>query len=277
MKRIIIGDSGLDLNPNLEKTINIKLVPFFIDLDENHYIDDGSLDIISYLKQMKNSKNVPKTAAPSPDSFFRVMQGYEEIFVVTISSKLSTTYNNAIIAKNMYIDENPNVKVHIFDSKTAASGETGVAIKIQELIDLGKNFEEIVEEVEKHIEESTTLFILEDLGNLIKNGRMSKLSGKIASVLSIYPICAGVNGSIEVMHKVRGMKSAISKMIEMIGENICIHSQKTLVIEHINNEERAFEIKNKIESLYKFKSIEIITAKGLASTYANDGGIVLAY
>lgn len=277
MKKIIIGDSGLDLNPGLREKLNIILVPFFINIGEKMYHDDGKLIIKNYLKEMKESKHVPKTAAPTPESIFNAMKDYDEAFIITISSELSTTYNNALIAKEMMQEHNPNAKVHVFDSKSAVAGETAIAIKIQECIEQNMEFEDIVRTVDKYVNSIKTFFILENLDNLVKNGRMSKIAGKIASALSINPICAGVNGKIEVLHKVRGMKSAINKLVSIIGTESNSLADKVLVISHINCIQRALDIKNKIKELYKFKTIEITEAGGLSSTYANDGGIVIAF
>ncbi|MGF0040183.1 DegV family protein [Peptoniphilaceae bacterium SGI.131] len=277
MDRLIIGDSGLDLNSDLEKKLNIELVPFFIDIEDQHFIDDGSIDVDAYLDAMKASKNTPKTAAPSPDFFYKAMAKADEAFAVTISSKLSTTYSNALIAKKMLEESYPEKKVHVFDSLSAVAGETLVAMKIQEKVNENKPFEAIVQEVEAFIKDMTTLFVLESLDNLIKNGRITKIVGKIASVLSINPVCLGENGEINMKYKVRGMKNAINKLVSTIGESAENLSEKILVISHVKNPLRAENLKEKIEGIYRFKDIVITEAKGLSATYANRGGIVLAF
>lgn len=277
MDRLIVGDSGLDLNSDLEKKLNVELVPFFIDIEDQHFIDDGSIDVDAYLDAMKASKNTPKTAAPSPDFFYKAMVKADEAFAVTISSKLSTTYSNALIAKKMLEESYPEKKVHVFDSLSAVAGETLVAMKIQEKVNENKSFEAIVQEVEAFIKDMTTLFVLESLDNLIKNGRITKIVGKIASVLSINPVCLGENGEINMKYKVRGMKNAINKLVSTIGESAENLSEKILVISHVKNPLRAENLKEKIEGIYRFKDIVITEAKGLSATYANRGGIVLAF
>ncbi|MFM1539896.1 DegV family protein [Helcococcus ovis] len=277
MKKLIVSDYCAEINEKIEKQENVKRVPFFIDIEDKSIVADDSADIDELIKLMNNSKEVVKTAAPTPEYFYEAGKGYDEIYYVTISSKLSATYNSAIIAKSMLEDENPNVKIHVFDSKSAACGETQVIRAIQEQLELNKKFEEVVENVTAKIEKLNTIFVLENLDNLIKNGRMSKVAGMIASALKIYPVCVGVDGAIEVKYKPRGIKSALNKMVSAIGELTNIYSDKILYITHIRNEERAKKIKEMAEEFYDFKSIEILEGTALSTVYANENGIILAF
>lgn len=275
MDRLIISDTCLELNEELEKKLNIKLVPFHLDLGDKTYVDEN-LDIRSFINDMHAYAGTAKSAAPSPQAFYEKMIGADEVFIITISSKLSTVYNSATIARDMFLDEFPDKKVHVFDSKSAVTGQTLIAIKIQEMIDQDKSFEDIVESVEDFIGQMQTYFILENLDNLIKNGRMSRLAGKIASALSINPVCKGNDGTIEVVNKARGMKAGIKRLIDEMLKGIYDTSSRTLVISHVLKPERAEEIKQKALEIATFKDVQIVGAKGLTSVYANEGGIVVA-
>lgn len=277
MNRIIVSDSCAEITQEMQNKSKIEIAPFFIDVLDVSMIADESVDIDNLVELMAKSKEAVRTAAPTPDSFYSPAKGYDEVFYVTISSKLSTTYNNARIAKTMLEDEKPNVKVHVFDSKSAACGETKVITWIQEEMEQNKSFEEIVENVENKIKNLNTIFVLENLDNLIKNGRMSKLSGFIASALSIHPVCIGNEGKIEVKEKSRGIKSALNRMVNLIGEMTDTFSDKDIFITYIRNKERANNIKNLIEEKYDFKEINVISGTALSSTYANDGGIIISF
>ena len=99
----------------------------------------------------------------------------------------------------------------------------------------------------------------------------------IASAFSIKPVMQGVNGEIDIYKKVRGLKKAYSELINAIAENSSNIEEKILVITHCNCLERAKEIKNKIVERYNFKDILIVSARGLSSTYENEGGIIISY
>lgn len=96
---ILIADSSCDLNKKLSKEVKVELVPFNIDVNGETFVDDGKTDLKKFMKNVDESKTAPTTAAPSPNLFMEKFKEKKEIFIVTISSKLSATYNNATLAK----------------------------------------------------------------------------------------------------------------------------------------------------------------------------------
>lgn len=276
MKKLIVADSSLELNDKLREKLNVKLVPVNLDLGEEYIIDSEELNIREFVDKMHAFNGVPKTAAPSPNAFYEAMQGYDEVFVISISSRLSTIYNSALIAKQMMNESHPNIKVHVFDSKSAVAGETLLAIEINKLIEAKESFENIIQKIEDRIENLKTYFVLENLDNLVKNGRMSKIAGKIASALSINPLCRGNDGNIEVVSKSRGMKAGLNKLVANLSDGIEDIASRKIVISHVLNEARALDLKEKIKEVYKATDIEIVSNSGVAAIYANEGGIVVA-
>lgn len=276
MFRIVAG-SSCDLTKEMQEDLGIVLVPFKIDLDGEEYVDDDNLDVYNMINHMNKSHEV-KTACPAPGDFLDAIKGEEPVFVVTISKNLSGAYNSAILARDMALEENPDRKIHVFDTESASAGETLVALKLREEIDKGLSFEEIIEVMNKYIKEAKTFFILESLNNLIRNGRISKTAGLIASVLNFKPIMQDDgNGNIELFEKVRGTKRAFSTLVDAIGTVGRKPETSRLVITHVNAVKRAEELKEEILKKYKFKEVITVQTAGLCSAYADDGGIVLAY
>lgn len=273
--RLIVADSCCDLTEELKNELDIELVPLTLQLDDIDYVDNENLNIDDYLEKMRMATSI-KTAAPSPKLFMDKFELAKEIFCITLSSKLSATYSNACLAKTMILEKSKKL-IHVFDSKSAAAGETLIAIKIQECINKKMSFEDIVNTVADYISEMKIFFVLESLDNLIKNGRISKFKAMVASALSIKPIMCGVDGEIDVYKKVRGLKKAYSELVDLISENCINIEEKILVITHCNCIDRAKEIKTKIMEKYNFKDILIVQAKGLSSTYENEGGIIISY
>lgn len=274
----IIADSGCDINKELKEKIDIGLVPLKIHIDDNEFIDDENLDVKELLKEMKQSSSTPKTASPSPIDFINKFKEKKRIFVVTLSSELSSTYNNAVMAKNMVLEEIGDKFIHVFDSLSASIGETLVSLKIYELAKRNLSDSEIVDKVNQYIKEMKTFFILESLDNLIKAGRISRLKGQLASALSIKLIMGGSEkGTIKLVDKVRGSKRALKRLVDIIGEQGGKLEERVLGIAHCNNLEKALELKEKIQQKYKFKDIIIVEMAGLSTVYANEGGIVIAF
>lgn len=276
----IVADSSCDLNKELEDKLNVSLVPFKIDVDEMQFVDDINLNVNELIHAMKNSPNPVRTSCPSPGDFVEEYRkaGVDNIFVVTISSPLSGTYNSALLAKEMFKEEEPNKFIHVFDSKSASIGETLVAMKIHELIEKKLSNLEIIEKVEKYIKEKRTYFILESLDNLIKNGRISKTKGLIANVLNLKPVMGSdEDGNIKLVENARGTKKAFRRLVEIIGETGERFEERILAISHANALERAEELKKEIQSRYNFKDIILVKQAGLSTAYANDGGIILVF
>lgn len=272
----IVADSSLDMNEKLEKKIAIEKVPFKLYIDSEELVDDEHLNIIQFIERMKESIKLPRTACPSPDDFKKAFESAQNIFGITISSKLSGTFNSAMLAKDLVLEEEDK-KIHIFDSKSASVGQTLIGLKIKELADNGLHFEKVVEEVEKYIKNMKTFFISESLDNLIKNGRIPSWKGKLAMALKIRPIMTAIDGDIEMFEKVRGSKKAFERLAQIVKEKSKDTSDKVLAISHVNNLERAVKLKERISELCNFKEIIIVPTHGLTSLYCDDQGIILAF
>ncbi|OCL27072.1 fatty acid-binding protein DegV [Orenia metallireducens] len=220
---------------------------------------------------MKESKDSPKTASPSPYSFIEAYKGEESIFVVTLTSKLSSTYNNALLAKDIFLEEIEDKFIHVFDSCSASIGEALVSLKITELVEQRLSKLQIIDKVNKYIKEMKTFFLLESLDNLIKSDRMNKVKGKLASLLSIKPILGEEDGEISLFDKARGSKLAFKKLIDIIREYDKNLEEKVLA------PNTAEEFKVEILKRYNFKDIIIVETGGLSSVYANEGGIIISF
>lgn len=277
MKFKIVADSSCDLNEDLEKIMDVELVPFKIDVEDEAFIDDENMDVNALIKAMHDSPNPIKTSCPSPGDFAQKYKDADNIFVVTISEQLSGTFNSALLAKKMIMEEFPNKFIHVFNSRSASVGETLVSMKIHEYIEDKISNSQIVEKVESFIDEMRTYFISEDLSNLIKNGRISKTQGLIANVLNIKPIMGSTpDGNIEALDKVRGSKKAFKRLVEIIGETGVNFQDRILAISHANALQKALDLKEDLKK-YNFKDIIIVETKGLSTAYVNDGGVILAF
>ena len=175
-------------------------------------------------------------------------------------------------------EEYPDKKINVFNSCSASAGQTLILMKLQECLEAGKAFSEVVSEVEQYIEEQTTLFVLESLETLRKNGRLSGLKATLVNVLNIKPVMGSTpEGTIQQLDMGRGMKKAVMKMVEQIGKTVIHPTDKYLMISHCNCLKRAEWLKVEIEKKYAFKGTVIVDTAGVATMYANDGGIIVAY
>jgi DegV family protein with EDD domain len=279
MKIKLIADSSCDLPVEFIKENNITLVPLTMTIGGVNYLDDSKLNLEEYLRVMKASKDYPKTACPTPNQFLEAYgKDYDAVFVVTLTSKLSGTYNSAMVAKQMFEETNKKTLVHIFDSKSATAAEGLIMYKLVELVKQGLAPKAIIEQVEKFIDQTTTLFLLESIDNLVKNGRIKPILAKVIGAFSIKPILGtDGQGEIKLIHRVIGYERAFHKLVEAIGEKTKDFKDKVLVIAHANNLDRAKKFYDEVVKRYDFKKVIIAKMNGLSSTYADVNGIVIAF
>lgn len=279
---MILADSCCDLSPELLKKTQARVAPLTITIDDTHYVDDGTVDIPPYLAAMKASKNPVRSACPSPDLYAEdIKAADDDCFIITLSSKLSGSHNAAVLGVQLAEEDMPEKKVHVFDSESASAGETYLALMIHDLIAAGKSFEQIVETVEEKIRSMHTLFVLDSLDNLVKNGRISKTVALLANVLSIRLLMSDDgHGAIKNISKARGIKGALTQMVETCRnhtEGLAAASQR-LVISYCNCPERARQVRDMIrEKCPAIGEIVMTPTSALSSMYANDGGVVIAY
>ncbi len=280
MKYKIIGDSSTDVSDEMRAKYGFELAPLSFTLDGIEYIDDDNLDLEDYLAKIDASPNTPKSACPSISDYMTLCEGeHEATFIVTLSSELSGSYNSAMNAREMFMEENPGKKVHVIDSKGAASGQVLIALKLVELCESDMTFEAAIEAIETFRDESKVVFVLDNIDTLEKNGRLSRMKAKIVRALNLKLILkASDDGSIDLFDKARGTKKALKKLVEHMDGLRPMTKETVVVIAHVNALERAENVKTMIEEKYgPCKEIIIVPAKGLSSTYANVGGVIVAF
>ena len=274
----IIVDSCCDLTPAQLRDGAFVSVPLTIHVGEQSIVDDPCFDRGALLLAMKECPTAPHTSCPSPAQYLDAFDcGADDIYVVTLSALLSGSHNAAAQARNLWLEEHPNTNIHIFNSCSASAGEVLVALKIQELAQSGMDFTTVVAQVSRYIEEMDTLFVLENLDNLRKNGRLSRMQSLVTSTLRI-KLLLGSTPEGEICKKGQAMsvKQALSKMVSIMASDPC-HVGKRLAIVHCNCLERAYHLRELALKQCKFSEILISETGGISTVYANDGGVVAAY
>lgn len=274
----IVVDSVCDTNEELATQLQVTKVPLSIYVGDHELRDDDNLDIRELLHLMKSSPTAPKTASPSPQAFVEAYEGEDDVFVVTVSSQLSSTYSSAVMAKETVEAANPRKFIHVFDSMSASVGETLVSLRIFDLAKRNLQRQEIIEKVNEYIRGMKTFFLLDSMDNLVKSGRMSKAVSKLISVLSLRLVMGSDGqGNIKLFAKARGAQRALGKLIDMVEEHGERLEDRILGIAHCNCREKAEKIKEEVLKRFRFKDVIIVEMAGVAAVYANEGGVVIAF
>lgn len=274
----IIVDSCCDLTTSLLREDAFLSVPLTIRVGDTVFVDDESFDQAELLWRMKESDTSPQTACPSPAQYLDAFAcGAEDLYVVTLSALLSGSHNSAQQARQLWLEEHPETHVHIFNSCSASAGEVLLALKIRELAEGGLPFQTVVTETSKYSARMTTMFVLESLENLRKNGRLTGLQSVVTAALRIKLLMGATpEGEIYKRGQAMSVKQALSKMVEIMTKSP-EHEGKVLAISHCNCLERAFQLKDMVRKSCRFSDIIISETGGISTVYANDGGIVVAY
>lgn len=276
----IIGDSCLDCNDDIKKTGKIQIVPLTLEIGDLSIIDDETFDQKAFIKAVKESEECPRSACPSPNAFMEAYEGPEErVYCITLSRHLSGSCNSAEVGKDLYYEEHEDdgKKIAVFSSDSACCGETLVAKKIMDLEGRGLSFEDICAQVEAFIYNMNTLFVIETLDTLKKNGRLTGLAAILATALNIKPLMGADHGVIIKLDQARGMNKALKKLVDKVAELVEDPEKRVLGISHCNCPERAEFVRNEICRKVTFKEVYVANTAGVGTMYANDGGIVVSF
>lgn len=272
----IVVDSGCDLPDKLKEDEHFVVVPLTLSVGGVDIIDDEKFDQKDFIKRVNEAKECPKSACPSPERYLSEYESAQgDIYVITLSGRLSGSYNSALVAADMYEEDGGSNRVHVFDSMSASCGEALIAMKIVECEEQGMGFDDVVKTVTQFCNGMKTYFVLETLETLRKNGRLTNLQALLANVLSIKPVMGAREGEIIKLEQTRGLNKALKRMCEIITENVSEPENKVLGIAHCNCPERAEYVKSLLVEKNNFKDVIIVNTAGIATMYANDGGIIV--
>lgn len=272
MKRKIVADSSCDMWEL--NGVDFAVAPMTISTDNKHYVDNQELDVHLMSEELAKYKGVSHTACPSVGSWLDCYEGYDEVFVITLTGAMSGTYNSAMTAKGIYEEENENVKVHVFDSLSTGPEIRLLIEKLKEMIDEDLPFEEIVEKGQDYLNHTRLFFALKSLHNFAMNGRVSKAVASAIGVLNISIFAtASEEGTIQQISKCRGEKKVVKSMIEHL-ENAGYHGGKVR-ISHADNLKLAHNVRDKILELYPNADIIVYPMGGLCTYYAEIGGLLV--
>ncbi len=283
MKFQIVADSSSDLLSGSidDSEIGFSVVPLSLRIGQYEFIDDETMNPIEMLSELAKTKGSVGSACPSPEAWAEVFRRAQNTFAVCITSKLSGTYNAALQAKAMVLEQFPEKKIHVIDTKGAAGILILVVEKLFELIRQDLEYSEVKAEIDRYVQQRTLLFSLKNYDMLIKSGRMNKLVGLTATTLGIRAIATGDGGVVNVVEKVRGERKALERIVELMNivrPNFRFEKNVKIMINHCNNLEAAQNLRRLIMEKYTgISNIKLYDTRGLCSFYAADGGLLISY
>ncbi len=274
----IVTDSTSDIPANLLQKYNIVSVPLSVIFDNESYKDDRvEMTVDQFYKKLKTSKNLPKTAQPSPGDFYetyqKLLKNYESIVSIHISKKMSGTFDSAEIAKKRLKGNN----IFVIDSKLVHMPLGFLVIQAAKLANENKSTKEIVELVEELKTRINSLFIPNTLEFLKKGGRIGRAKSLIASLLEIKPILTLKYGEVSQFKTTRRWNQAKNELVKSMEE--MAESPRNLIVSvaDSNVKEEGDEMKDRIQKALNPKQILRVEFGCILGTHLGPGALGITF
>jgi DegV family protein with EDD domain len=278
MKIGIVTDNTANLDKKYIEENDIGLVSLYVNNGDNFY-KASEKDVEEFYEEIKNIEYIPKTSQPSVKDFEKIytemLDNYDKIISLHISSELSGTYNSAKIASNMVDDG----EVIVVESKLTTFGLRFLVMDVKKMIDEGKDINEIVKFAENYNKKVDTYFSVGDLNYLYKGGRIGKAKTMMGNILNMSPLLRLYEGKLEPVKSIRGQKKLYKEMVKMAMRD-SLNKLEHLMVAHTDSLKIADKIKEELinygvdEKLIESSYIDIIIGNHLGP---NSGGIIAVW
>jgi len=268
----VITDSTADLSPELARELNIGVVPIYVRFGNDVYRDGVDLDSDGFFEMLTGPTPHPATSQPTPADFSGIYAknsgNTDGIISIHISSKISGTYNSALLAKSMFESSCP---IEVVDSMFNSGGLALVVLAAARLAQVGKSLPEVLEETNQAIHQIEMLGMFDTMKYLARSGRVNRAIAATGNILNVKPLLTFRNGEIVRAGMVRAVSSGVKQLYDFVRskENI-----REIVIVHSAVPELANEFRARLGSLFPAEEITIL--KMGAALGANGGpGVIL--
>jgi DegV family protein with EDD domain len=254
---IIVADTTCGLPRELLQSRGIPFVPQVVMFGEDSYHDDGELNTTEFLKRLKSSPTLPKTAAPEPALYFPIFEkahaAGENVIVVAPSAKISGTVRSAQVAAEDF----PGLDIRIIDTLTVSCNLGSLVLMADDMAKAGEPAGEIESAIQKLIPCGRLYFVVDTLEYLAKGGRIGGARALLGELIQVKPVLAIVNGQAEAYEQQRTRKRSLARLVEIV-ESQCPKSESAhLAVIQVAAEEEAAELAANLKSRMGVSQIPI--------------------
>ena len=252
----IVTDSAQDFAPEVMQELGITVVPLTVHFGDESFRDWYEVRGKQFYDRLSKGAVLPRTSQPSPAAFQKAFEDLSadgsSVVCIVLSSGVSGTYQSAVIARNAL----PERDISVIDSKQASCGEGILAIVAQEMARAGKPAAEIVAAIESMAKKIVTLFSVDTLEYLTKNGRIGRAAQFMGTLLNMKPILGlDREGYVSAVERVRGKGKVIPRLIEVALERAGSREAAAVAICHANCPEDARQLKVAVSSAFKVERL----------------------
>ena len=279
MEWMIASDSSCEIRtlPDTAPGVQFALVPFKIRVGEREFVDLPTLNTKAMLQAMTDYNGASATACPSPEEWAELFLMADKSIALTISHNLSGSYNAALAAREMVLEEHPEKQIFVLDTLSCSGALAGAAELANKLIRIGTNFDTICIELANWAQKGHIMFALASFDNLAKAGRVSRVVGFIAGRLNMRVLGRRTeDGTIDFFFKTRGEARVLAKILEQMDED-GYDGVRPVLISECNNQNAANLLEHGIHAKWPDARVALVPCSGLGSFYAQDQGGIITY
>lgn len=278
MSIAIVTDSTAYLSSEQYEELGIRKVPLSCVFDIEVFKEEEDISTEEFFMKVRDLDHLPMSSQPTVGDFTATFEElgktYDAIISIHLSSKISGTFQNAYsVAHSM-----ENVDIYPYDSESAGAGQAFLVLEAARLAEEGKTVEEILTHLDQMKESTKVYFVVDDLTNLVKGGRLSKTAGGVATLLKIKPVLTFVDGEIVPFDKIRTKKKALRKIEDLLSnarDSVNYPLQATVV--HAYSEEEGKEFKAKLEKKFPDVRFNFSFLGPVVGVHTGEGAIGLAW
>lgn len=270
----VITDSTSDLPQYLADELGIRVVPVYVRFNDKVYRDGVDIQSDDFYRMLAASPYQPATSQPTPEDFINVYKeccdSADGIISIHVSSKVSGTYNSALIAQKMLESQCP---IEIIDSQFISASLAMLAMAAARLAKAGEGLATITAEVRRTIEKVHLLGILETMKYLARSGRVSKTIVKAASILNVVPLLTFHEGEIVRAGLVRSFAKGMDRLYQFVESKKNIAE---LIIVHSAIPEQAEKLKKRLVWLFPEEQIRVMKLGAGLGVHGGPGVLLVA-
>jgi DegV family protein with EDD domain len=280
MKRNIklLADSTCDLSPELLNEYDIGIIPLYVNFGTNSYRDNVEITTPELYRRVNETGVLPMTSTPTPGDYIAEFKKYIDagldVIYIAISSKLSSSYQNACMA----VAGLPEGRVRVIDSLNLSTGIGLLVMTAADALEQGLDIDQTCSLVREKTGKVETKFIIDTLDYLHKGGRCTGLELFLSSLLKIHPVIQVADGSMYPAAKIRGGRpQVLNHLIDSVLNKLETIDPKRIFVTHSESERDALWLKNKLLEAHRFEQIIITSAGCVISSHCGPKTVGILY
>lgn len=275
----LVTDSTSYIEANTLVDLDIKTISLTVHFPDESF-DETQVPYDYFYRKIEQDNVIPTSSQPTPadlyEAFKAIVTQGDEVLAIFISAKMSGTYDTALSAKQMVLEEFPEARIEIVDSKTNSMALGLQVVEAAQAAKANKDLDEILEIVQQVSARVHFYFVPASLRYLIKGGRIGGASALIGSLLQIRPILYVNEGMTDIFDRVRGTKKAVSRMLHQLDEDAKKYGLRHLLVHHIADEKQGQELAAHLSEKYH-REVSSLPLGPVIGLHVGPGTIAIVY